>query len=169
MVFHHDIWSRFPGHLTIKPRSFPDFAGSQGPWGMGSGEPGRAEAPPATGGRVERVRLDDRDRGDGLDEELGDLQALADGEQRRAQVDQDNMDLAAVAGVDDPGQPMDPLERDPALVPDEADVALRNRDLDAGRDGEDLARPENVIDDGIKIEAGVAGVAVDGELRLGMD
>jgi hypothetical protein len=41
--------------------------------------------------------------------------------------------------------------------------------LDTGRDGEDLIRRELAVDNGEKVQTGIAGVSIDGELGLGMN
>ena len=59
-------------------------------------------ARPAAGG-VQFLDLDEAHRGDRGDDELGDAHAAFDGEVGRAVVDQGDVDLAAVVGVDGPG------------------------------------------------------------------
>ena len=90
------------------------------------------------GASAARVNADARDR---LDEELRDAVARSDGEGLGAVVDEDDLHLAPVIAVDDAGQGVDAVAHGEAAArPDEADVAGRDLEGEAGGDGGPLAR-----------------------------
>jgi len=85
---------------------------------------GGAEPAGAARGLVEIALSDvhDLDGLNGLDEHLGDLLPFLEDIGLFAQVNHDDLNFAAVAGIHHARQPVDALERDPALVPDKPDI-----------------------------------------------
>jgi hypothetical protein len=147
-------------YSDILPRS----AGCRNPPSLPAGGP---EAVLPAGGVVEVADLLDTDGFDALDDELGDAVAARkmDG-LGGVEVDEDDLDLSAVAGVDRAGR-VDQRHAVPCGQPrarvHQADAPRRDRDCNSGRDHSPLPRRERHILAGAQVEAGVTGVGVGRE------
>src|SRR5581483_10081334 len=154
------------------PRARPSRAGRGGcgpPSGgaptRGSGAPSDRRAPEAAHTPLARrqvVHLHGLDLRDPEHDELRDAHAGLDDERlARIRVQEDDLQLAAVAGVDEPGRvdDRDPvLRREPRARLDEAGIAVGDRDGEPGADERPLAGPELDPLARREVEPGIAAV-----------
>jgi len=124
---------------------------------------GGAEAGACTVGGVKVV---DRQKLHGfnfLDEKLRDPVAFFDEVFAVGVVEQEDFDFAAVLGVDHPGTAIDAMfDGHAAARPDEADVAFRQCEADAGGDEHFTAGGYDGIDGGTQVRSRITGVGVGG-------
>src|SRR4029453_8023393 len=129
--------------------------------------PGGPEAALAPRGGRELGDVDEADPGDGLDNQLGDAVAAADGERLgRGRVEQHQTDLTAVAGVDRAGG----VDHGDAVAGgqagagmDEGGVAVGHGHGQPGADRGPPAPREDHVLGGAQVGPGVAGMGVGGQ------
>lgn len=137
------------------------------------GDAGGAEASVASVGFIQFVYLYEVDRGDFLDDELGNAVAFVDLDVvGGVQVDEDNLEFSSVVGVDearrvDYRQAL--FDGETATGLDEAGVAVGQGDGQPSRDQTAFEGLQNAVLVGAQIQAGIGGMGVFGKLDGGVE
>jgi len=124
-------------------------------------------------GLVERRHLDQLDQFDPLHQQLGDpVAAVHHDGLARVEIDQRNLDLAAIAGIDGTRTVDDrkahPRSQSRARV-DQADHSERNGDRDARSHQSSLPRAQFDVFCAVEIDPGVAVVGTAGQRKFGVE
>ena len=124
-------------------------------------------------GLVERRHLDQLDQFDPLHQQLGDpVAAVHHNGLDRVEVDQRNLDLAAIAGVDGARAVDDrksyPRSQSGARV-DQADHPERNGNRDARAHQSTLARAQLDVFRAVEVNPGIAVVGAAGQRKFGVE
>ena len=110
---------------------------------------------------------------DSLDDaKLGDAIAGPDLVAEGREVGEDDLDLSAVAGVDDAGEGGDAFEGEAGAVFDQGSEALRETKREAGGNGDGVSGGDSAVRDGVQVAGEIAkgaGVSVAGDLCVGME
>ena len=98
-----------------------------------------------------------------MNEELCDAVAFLDEVFAIGMIEQENFHFAAVLGIDHPGSAIDAVfDRHAAAGPDEADMAVRQRQTDAGVDQHFPACGDDGVYCGIQVRSRITGIGVGG-------
>ena len=105
------------------------------------------------------------------DAKLGDAIPGFDLVSHGREVGENDLDLAAVAGIDDAGKGGDAFQGETGTVFDEGSEAVREAERDAGGDGNGVSGSDSAVFDSVKVAGEIAvgaGMGVAGNLCAGM-